>query len=114
MDPRYGDIESIAWYRDNSEATLHRVGQKEPNAWGFYDLLGNVWEWVEDDFHAGYAGAPDDGRAWCDQPRRTAHVLRGGSWADAPHVPRAATRLNDQPGPRIANVGFRLARSIHP
>lgn len=111
--PRYGDIESICWYRGNSGAALHPAGQKEPNAWGFYDMLGNAWEWVEDDFHAGYAGAPADGRAWCDHPRRTSHVLRGGSWADAPHVPRAATRLNDHPGPRIANVGFRLARSIH-
>ncbi|MEP0546622.1 MAG: SUMF1/EgtB/PvdO family nonheme iron enzyme [Rhodothermales bacterium] len=112
--PRYGDIESICWYRGNSGAELHPVGQKEPNAWGFHDMLGNAWEWVEDDFHAGYAGAPDDGQAWCDRPRRTSHVLRGGSWADASHVPRAATRLNDHPGPRIANVGFRLARSLHP
>jgi formylglycine-generating enzyme required for sulfatase activity len=109
--PRYGKLAEVAWYRGNSGATLHPTGRRRPNAWGVHDILGNAWEWVEDDHHPSYAGAPSDGRGWIDAPRSDHRILRGGSWADAPRVLRAATRLRDHPGPRIGNVGFRLARS---
>jgi len=71
-----------AWYANNSKGKTHPVGQKEPNAWGIYDIYGNVWEWVEDDWHDNYDGAPDDGRAWVDDPRGADRVIRGGSWND--------------------------------
>lgn len=109
--PRYGALDDVAWYRENSEGTLRPVGTRAPTPWGVHDLLGNAWEWVEDDHHPGYEGAPTDARAWVDEPRSGHRILRGGSWADAPRVLRAATRLEDHPGPRIGNVGFRLARA---
>ncbi len=75
-------------------------------------MIGNVWEFVEDDRHDSYEGAPGDGSAWIDTPRRGIRLLRGGSWADLERVTRAATRLTEHPGPRIANVGFRVARDL--
>lgn len=46
--PRYGELDDIAWYRGNSHARIHDVGEKRPNAWGLYDMLGNVWDWCWD------------------------------------------------------------------
>ncbi len=110
VEPRYGPLDDIAWWFRNSDLRLHAVGERAPNAWGLFDMIGNVWEFVEDDRHDSYEGAPTDGSAWVDTPRRGVRLLRGGSWADLERVTRAATRLTEHPGPRIANVGFRLAR----
>jgi formylglycine-generating enzyme required for sulfatase activity len=86
------------------------VGQKEPNAWGLYDVLGNVWEWVEDDWHENYDGAPDDGTAWIDEPRGkdVRRVLRGGSWLLNRHSARASYRFHNVPTGRLNSVGFRV------
>jgi formylglycine-generating enzyme required for sulfatase activity len=101
-----------AWYSGNSEGKTHLVGQKEPNAWGLYDMHGNVWEWVEDDWHDNYDGAPSDGGAWIDDPRGAFRVFRGGSWHLDARNCRSATRDFDGPGLRFNGVGFRLARSV--
>jgi formylglycine-generating enzyme required for sulfatase activity len=106
---RYGDLDAIAWYGGNSSGALHPVGTRDANPWGLFDMLGCVWEWVEDDHHPNYRGAPTNGAAWIDEPRGTRRLLRGGSWADNPRTVRAATRLTDHPGPRVGNIGFRLA-----
>ncbi len=106
------DLDRAGWYGENSGGQLHPVGEKEPNAWGLYDMHGNVWEWVEGDWHENYIGAPDDGRAWVDEPRGAYRVLRGGSWyGDAPYC-RSAFRSNYRPVFRSDFVGFRLSRSV--
>jgi formylglycine-generating enzyme required for sulfatase activity len=112
----FGNDESklgeYAWYGDNSEIKTHPVGQKKPNAWGLYDMHGNIWEWVEDDYHENYEGAPTDGRAWIDEPRGAYRVIRGGSWSSGARSCRAANRYGYRPGMRRNNLGFRLARSV--
>ena len=83
-----------------------RCGQKRPNAWGLYDMLGNVWEWCEDAWHDNYEGAPTDGSAWAGEGRH--RVYRGGSWAyRRPLLPLCVPRLWG-PGDRYDYLGFRL------
>ena len=88
------------------------VGSFEPNPFGVHDMHGNVWEWVEDCWNGGYAGAPTDGRAWrsgdCTQ-----RVLRGGSWG-LPRYLRSAYRNRFTSGNRKFNNGFRVARTLTP
>jgi len=87
------------------------VGSFEPNDFMLHDMLGNVWEWVQDCWHDNYGGAPDDQTAWeeegCDQ-----RVIRGGSWFDLPRGVRSADRGRDPPDGRIGNIGFRLAQDV--
>jgi hypothetical protein len=81
-------LEEVGWYRGNNSKATAPVGLLAPNAFGLYDLSGNVWEWCEDDWHGGYDNAPDDGSAWVDDPdtRAGVRVRRGGSWLDSPQV----------------------------
>jgi len=74
------------------------VKGKRPNAWGLYDMIGNVWEWCEDDWHGNYDGAPTDGSAWVDSPKRGGgRVVRGGSWFNDAWFCRSANRYRDTP-----------------
>jgi formylglycine-generating enzyme required for sulfatase activity len=92
---------------DNGNQT-HAVGTKQPNAFGLYDMLGNVWEWCEDWYHDNYSGAPTDDSAWVSGGEQKYRVLRGGSWrSDAPSL-RSAGRLRNDPGNRNDNYGFRV------
>jgi formylglycine-generating enzyme required for sulfatase activity len=84
----------------------------KPNAFGLYDMEGDVWQWVEDCYHGSYAGAPADGSAWVDAANCVGRVLRGGSWIDPSTSLRSAIRIRDIPGSRGGNVGLRLARTI--
>jgi formylglycine-generating enzyme required for sulfatase activity len=77
--------------------------------YGAMDMAGNVFEWVEDDFHGNYDGAPDDGKAWINEPRGSNRVLRGGSWLGSAGRCRSAYRDGNGPGGRNSDVGFRLA-----
>ena len=97
-----------AWYYRNSNRTTHPVGQKEPNTWGLYDMHGNVWEWVEDDWHDNYTGAPADGRAWVDEPRSSDRVLRGGSCRYSSRNCTSACRNQDSPRHYNGESGFRV------
>ncbi len=101
-----------AWYSDNSEGKTHPVGEKNPNNWHLRDMHGNVWEWVEDDWHDNYDGAPKDGSDWTNTPRGAYRVICGGSWIRDAHVCRSANRLSNRPGSRFSGVGFRLSRSV--
>jgi formylglycine-generating enzyme required for sulfatase activity len=104
-----GGFDSSGWPEkqyDHQRAGTHPVRQKEPNAWGLYDMLGNVWEWCEDVWHDNYEGAPSDGTAWGGKGRD--RVLRGGSWAPLARYCRCAYRFSWEPGSRLVSLGFRL------
>jgi formylglycine-generating enzyme required for sulfatase activity len=106
------DLDRAGWYGENSDGRLHPVGEKEPNGFGLYDMHGNVYEWVEDDLHTNYNGAPTDGRAWINKPRGSLRVLRGGSWDFGAQNCRSAFRDFDSPDYRNYSLGFRLSRSL--
>ena len=89
------------------------VGSFASNGFGLYDVLGNVWEWVEDCWKESYAGAPSDGRAW-ESGNCGRRVLRGGSWDDVPWYLRSASRGRDATGNRYDDFGFRVARTLTP
>lgn len=95
-DIRYGKLNEIAWFKDNSHHQPHQVGQKLPNAWGLYDMLGNVWEWCSDIYDESVYGSY--------------RVFRGGGWCDKERSVMATTRRRSHPVSfRIDDLGFRIA-----
>jgi len=107
-----GDIylDRSGWYAADSGTTTHPVGKKEPNAWGLYDMHGNVWEWCEDEYHANYQGSPADGSAWLGGS--SDRVCRGGSWFSGAPACRSSRRGGGVPSRRIATLGFRPSKSL--
>lgn len=95
------------WYDDNSEGRTHAVGQKMPNAWGLYDIHGNVLEWCQD-FYGDYPSEPvaDPKGPHADNER----VLRGGSWKHAAWLTRSAHRRRGSPNKGYTSGGFRVTR----
>ena len=89
------------------------VGSFKPNAFGLYDMAGNVWQWVEDCYHENYNGAPADGSAWTLGECKS-RVLRGGSWGYNPEYLRSTARNWGTPDLRNSNVGFRVGRTLGP
>lgn len=114
------DVVEVAWFISNSSKKTHPVGGKKPNAWGLYDMSGNVWESVQDGgWHENYIGAPTDGSAWLDTTADiarhggiAAHALRGGSWNDVARFVRSSYRTLNAASYGDDLYGFRLARSI--
>ncbi|MCP4408681.1 MAG: formylglycine-generating enzyme family protein, partial [Gammaproteobacteria bacterium] len=101
-------LDSIAWYEANAERKTHLVGTKQPNKWGLYDMSGNVFEWVEDDWHDSYTDAPKVGNAWIDEPRGSRRVIRGGGWSGHAGSCRSSNRSRSGPSIDYYDLGFRL------
>ena len=106
-EDRYGDLDEIAWYRSNSRSTTHLVGEKAANAWGLHDMLGNVWEWVQD-WYGSYPGGSVT--APTGPGSGSYRVNRGGSWGNIASICRSADRNWYSPGSRGSILGFRLLR----
>ena len=104
---RYGALDAVAWHAGNSGRRTHPVGGKQANAWGFHDMLGNVWEWTATWYRAAHSGGTDP----VGPSSGSFRVLRGGSWDGDASFARAAGRDFSAPVFRFINFGFRLARS---
>jgi formylglycine-generating enzyme required for sulfatase activity len=117
----FGDDESklsdYAWFTENAgskggESYAHRVGQRKPNPWGFYDMHGNVWEWCRDIYSEKLPGGRDPEVEPDGKTGREIRVYRGGCWTNVAPVCRSAIRSwSPQPGERNYILGFRVALS---
>ena len=102
--PRHGELDAIAWHDGNSGGKTHPVKQKAANAWGLYDMIGNVWEWCSDSYGGYPTGAVEDPTGPNSGSYR---VNRGGSWCFDAGCCRSAGRVRLEPGRRNGDLGFR-------
>lgn len=131
-----GELDSLAWYIENSGRTrlnapkivvsggenyfkrllengggAHPVGTKTANAFGLYDMTGNVWEWCEDVSHKNYQGAPTDGSSWLTGGNPKYRIVRGGSWSNDRSNLHSGYRSGLAPESHSFQQGFRIAAS---
>ncbi|MBD2136955.1 SUMF1/EgtB/PvdO family nonheme iron enzyme [Anabaena sp. FACHB-1237] len=114
---RYYFGDSITTYLANYDRKYGQtteVGKFPPNAFGLYDMHGNVWEWCEDNWHDNYINAPSNGSAWISQSTDKV-TMRGGSWYNNPSICRSASRLTDVRAERVHlynDFGFRVVCGV--
>ena len=110
------DPDEVGWYYKNSGKSTHPVGKKKKNAWGLYDMSGNVLEWTLDEYKDSYSGAPANGLPVCLTPtcrqKSSRRVIRGGSWFGDARYLRVADRAVPAPGFRGLSLGARLCRTF--
>ncbi len=102
------NLDEVGWYVGNSDGMTHPVGQKQPNAWGLYDMHGNVYEWCSD-WYDDYPTEAVTDPAGPISVRDEYRVIRGGSWNSYADGCRSAIRINDHPDYSISHGGFRVA-----
>lgn len=105
-DSRYAPIPQVAWYHGNANWKTRERGKRKPNAWGLYDVLGNVSEWTLDTYGP-YEDAPADGAPRTGGPDAR-RVTRGGGWSEDAHSCRAAARTPEDPTEPSAHIGLRV------
>ncbi len=104
-------LNGYAWHRENSGERPHPVAEKHPNAFGLYDMLGNVWEWCSDWYECdAYTKLDNTNPRYTDNSPEK--VLRGGSWGVDPNICRVSFRSGNRPEYESPHVGFRLVREL--
>lgn len=106
VGPRHGELDAIAWHEGNSGKRTHAVRGREPNDWGLYDTIGNVFEWCLD-WQGEYPSGPQLDPAGSESG--TSRVGRGGSWSQGPRKCRSASRNSGEPQVTVDVLGFRPA-----
>ncbi|ACU58309.1 formylglycine-generating enzyme family protein [Chitinophaga pinensis] len=118
-------LKEYAWYAGNSDNKYHKVGELKPNAWGLYDMLGNVAEWTLDQYDEQYLQHAEENNPWIRPTSKTPRTIKGGNYRDEPVALRSASRLKSDPAwnrrdPQIPKsfwwnadapfIGFRVVR----
>ena len=105
----YGSLPAIAWFADNADGEVHRVGTKAPNAYGLHDMLGNASEWVRDRYYNAYDDSADLTAVEEPLAGNASGVARGGSWVSEAAGVRVSRRLEMPPDAEEPHIGFRCA-----
>lgn len=109
-ESRYGKPEDVAWFAQKYDQKTQPVGTKQPNAWGLYDMLGNVWEWTADWYDAKYYSNPAASADPAGPATGFFRVTRGGGWLGAASTLRVSNRSNIDPKNKTYEIGFRCAK----